>query len=118
MMEEFYNSIGGDYKSAKERMMSDTLIEKFIRKFPADPSFQELSDAFQKRELEEMFEKAHTLKGVVLNLSLERLGKATVELTDSLRSQNRDGYEMKAFEDLFEMVRQEYVIVIEAIKKL
>ena len=37
-LEKLYKSLHGDYAEAKARLMSDRLVEKFVLKFPADPS--------------------------------------------------------------------------------
>ena len=41
-VKEFYDSIGGDYEDAINRFRMESLVQKFLLKFPEDTSYQEL----------------------------------------------------------------------------
>lgn len=68
------------------RMPSDSMIEKFLLKFPADPSYAALAAAREKCDVEGAFLAAHTLKGVAATLGLKELTATASLLTDALRS--------------------------------
>ena len=111
---EFYEKIGGNYDEALGRLMRDSLIRKFVLKFPADKNFDALKEAIGEERWDDAFSYAHTLKGVALNLAFARLSAATVLLTDLLRPQNREGMTPQAVKESFDTVETEYAKVLEA----
>ena len=84
-MEECYRKLGGDYSEVLGRMMNESFIRKFIRKFLEDDSFALLEDAMQKGDCKEAFRGAHTLKGVCQNLGFGTLAASASCLTEILR---------------------------------
>ena len=82
---EFYKAIGGDYDDMFRRMPSDSMIEMFLLKFPADPSYAALAAARENRDTEGAFLAAHTLKGVASTLGLKELTEAAALLVKALR---------------------------------
>ena len=114
----FYDEIGGNYSDALQRLMNDALIYKFIMKFPEDENFAILKTALENKDIETAFSAAHTLKGVSLNLSFDKLSAAAVIITDALRPENRDNYSFCDFERMFAKVEKEYTAVSGALKKL
>lgn len=115
MIKEFYDSIGGSYEKALPRLMKDKLIEKYVLKFPNDPTFNQLSDTVNAEDWETAFKCAHTFKGVTLNLSFEKLSAAAVLLTDTLRPESPDRTNSVKLKALLEDVKSNYQIVINAI---
>ena len=115
---EFYEQIGGSYNEALGRLMRDSLIHKFLLKFPNDPSFAALKDAVAAQDWDAAFSASHTLKGVALNLALMKLGEAAVKLTDSLRAQNRDALTAENVVALLADVETEYNAVLAGIAQL
>ena len=111
-LEELYISLHGDYADAKARLMNDRLVEKFVLKFPADPSMQQLRDAVASGDYALAFRAVHTLKGVAANLSFTELRKAASDLTEQLR-----GCDRPADEELLKKVEDAYELVIDSIKK-
>ena len=111
-IEELYKSLHGDYTEAKARLMSDRLVEKFVLKFPADPSMQQLRDAIASGEHDVAFRAVHTLKGVAANLSFTELWKAASALTEQLR--RCDG---TVDETLLKNLENAYKLVIDSIQK-
>ena len=98
-VEERYALLKADYKDAKNRLLKDERIEKYLRKFIEDPSMRELDKAIaaysddstplQDRR-EAVFTAAHTLKGVAGNLALTPLFKAASELVEQMRDRRSD----------------------------
>ena len=82
---------GIDAESGIERFMgNEGLFEKFLRRFPADPSYSELVQALEAGETERAFEAAHTMKGVCGNLSMTRLYALVSEVVEQLRDGKPD----------------------------
>lgn len=78
-LEECYARMGGNYMDVKQRLRSENLIDKFIRKFLDDPSFVQYEAALQAKDDRSAFMALHTLKGVSQNLGMESLYKAVKE---------------------------------------
>jgi len=109
-LEECYNALNGDYAGAKSRLMNDKLVDKFIRKFPNDPTIQQLRDAIAGNNRKAAFVAVHTLKGVAANLSFTALQQAASNLTEQLRDGQHD-----PDETLLQKVYSEYDVVISAL---
>ena len=93
---------GANTDDALERCMNNEqfylmLVEKAMN----DDSLERLDSALKDGNLDEGFEIAHSLKGVLGNLSLTPLYDVVVEITELLRSRTQTDYEpymQKAFE--------------------
>lgn len=110
-LEAVYAVIGGDYNDMMDRIGSESLIERYLLKFPADEAMPRLIAAVEAGDIEESFQAAHMLKGVVENLGITKLAKMTSNLVEQLRSR-----ENVADVTLYETVRKEYETVVSAIK--
>ena len=65
---------GVDVDGALERFMNNEgLLERFLKKFPADPNYGALKEALARGDADAAFRAAHTLKGVAANLSMATL---------------------------------------------
>lgn len=82
---EFYTKINGDYRDMLLRLPNDDFILRFIKRFPAEPTFNELMAAIEKGDIKASFEASHKLKGIAANLAFTELYKAVYELTEQLR---------------------------------
>ena len=58
----------------------------------ADDGFEKLQAAVQNGDLNEGFERAHALKGVLSNVSLTTLAAPVSEITEELRARNNIDY--------------------------
>ena len=87
-IQEFYQSLDGNFAEVQQRLPSDRLIKRFITKFLDDGSYAELSQAMASGQREQAFRAAHTLKGVCANLSFTRLLTSVSALTDLLRQES------------------------------
>lgn len=105
-MEECYRNLGGDFDQVKQRLMSISLIERFIAKFLEDDSYSQLCHAMQAGERKEAFRAAHTLKGVSANLGFGKLLASAGQLTEALRPET-DVVSQEAAA-LMEEVRRDY----------
>lgn len=113
-LKEFYESIGSDYNTALLRMgSSEKMLDKFVRKFPNDKTAEQLFSSLQNEDYELAFRMAHTLKGLSANLGLDRLHKASSELTEALRNKVADNAN-----ELAKTVRSEYETAVSALNQL
>lgn len=110
---ECYDELGLDFDAVLSRLVNEKLVQKFALKFLDDPSFQNLKDALDSKDVETAFRAAHTLKGVCLNLGFDNLYPSSKDLTELLRVGSMDGYE-----DLFAEVEKEYNRTCEALRKV
>ncbi len=84
-LQEFYAQIGGNYADTVRRLCNESLVLRFVKKYPANPSFDELCIAIEKADWETAFRAVHTLKGVAQNLGFDRLYAVSVPLTEAMR---------------------------------
>lgn len=83
---------GIDVDSMLERCMrSEALVERLLKKFPADATYQKLKNAFASNDAEKALEASHTLKGVCGNLSVSELFALTDRQVAMLRSGDMAG---------------------------
>lgn len=111
-IQEFYASISGNYNEACTRLINDSLVARFVQKFPTDPSMQKLRDAVVAGDIKASFRAVHTLKGVCGNLAFTQLYKAAWDLVEQLRPQTE-----QADAGLLEILENEYQATLAAIEK-
>lgn len=105
-LKECFEQMNGNYLSAVERLANEALVAKFLRRFPSDPTMQQLREAVALNDRKAAFMAAHTLKGVAGNLSLTELQNAASQLTEQLRdgSSDPDGALVGAVEAAYDKV--------------
>lgn len=111
-LQECYNNLHGDYNEAKARLMNDRLIERFILKFPADPSMDALREMVEAGDNKAAFRAVHTLKGVAANLAFTQLFHDASNLTEQMRDLQHD-----ADPELYRILRETYANVIRTLKE-
>ena len=105
---ELYEKNGVDYDVFLQRMMGkEALVEKYLRIFVTDPTYAELEQAMSAQDFEAVGFKAHTLKGIALNLNFEKLGVLCMGMVSSTRSGDT-----VALKPQFEQVKAEYECII------
>lgn len=83
---EKLNACGIDYAAGVDRFGgNDAMFEKFIRRYTDDTHYSELLTAIEAGDSEQAFRVAHTLKGVVGNLSFTTYYNAITPLTELLK---------------------------------
>ncbi len=83
---------GLDVPAALERFMNnETLLEKFLAKFPADPNHDRLAAAIAAGDQEGALTAAHTMKGVCGNLSMTALFDLLTRQVAAFRAGDWDG---------------------------
>lgn len=86
----FYATIGGNYEEMLERCKSDERIIRYVSLFPSDDNFALLKSSLAENNAETAFRAAHTLKGLVQNLSFTALFHKVEPLMNILRSGSLD----------------------------
>lgn len=112
-IEECYNTFGGNYKNARARLMNDNLIKRFILKFPADKSYENMIAAMEARDTDVAFREAHTLKGLSRNLAFDQLDVSVSEITELLRAGD-----FESADKLLPKVTADYELIISTLAKL
>ncbi len=110
-LQECYAALGGDYQEVLGRLRSESLVQKFLLKFPDDPSYSLLETSLAAENWPEAFRGAHTIKGVCQNLSFTALYCSSSQLCDALR----DGFHPQAL-PLAHQVEQDYRQTMAAIQ--
>jgi len=107
-------SVGMNVGTAMERFMNnEALLERFLKKFVNDKSYQELVNAVERKDVDAAFAAAHTLKGVSANLSLDDLQKAADKQTECFR-----GKDFEAGAELMPLVTEVYENTIAVLKEV
>jgi len=113
-LQECYAAMEGDYQGILRRFMTEDRVRRFLKKLPADPSYDMLTQAMDKQDYETAFRAAHTLKGIALNLGLTALADVSSALSDLLRSGTPgDGYQ-----EVYRHVQEQYSRAVDAIQSL
>lgn len=58
----------------------------------ADEGYEKLDAAVRRGDLDEGFERAHALKGILSNVSLTSLAEPVIEITEDLRDRKEKDY--------------------------
>ncbi len=111
-IQEFYTEIEGNYESMLGRLCNEALIHKFLLKFLDEKSYGNLMTAVEENNIENAIAAAHQMKGVVSNLSFDKLVSVLVELLSDLRQENQTVINM----ELIELVKEYYQKIIALIK--
>jgi len=98
-----------DIPSAKERFMGNyKIFSKFLYQFPERSLFSDLKEQINQKEIEKAFETAHTMKGIVGNLSLKEIEKPLLPLVEVLRKgENPTDQEWEALEEAYKHTVEE-----------
>ena len=114
-LKECYDSFGGNFETAKKQMIKEEIIDRFVLKFLDDRSYTKLIDAVNEQNYEDAFKAAHTLKGVCLNLSFERISNSVSILTELLRNKKNDEVDRFTCDNLMQSVTWDYNEIISSI---
>lgn len=112
-LRQFFKEVGGDYENVLQRLSSEQILLKYIRKFADEPSCSNLKAAAARGDVEAAFRAAHTLKGTAATLGFGELTRAASELTELLR-----GASSLPETTCFEAVYAAHLRTLEAISSL
>ena len=90
---EKLNSFGADTADGLARCYgNETLYLKLVNMLPKEKSFDKLKESIEAYDLDAAFDAAHSLKGVLGNLSLTPMYDKCVEITELLRARTVTDY--------------------------
>lgn len=111
---EAFEQLNLDYNELLSRFFEDEqLVTRFLKKFPADKSFEQLCKAKEAQDYKQMEVAAHTLKGIAGNLGLQSLFEPAQALVTAIRN----GQQEKAPE-LLEKIETTYYTIIDVLNQL
>ncbi len=85
---------GANVDEGMERCLNnEAFYLKLVGKGLQDPNFDRLADAVTAGDLEQGFDAAHALKGVMANLALTPILKPALEITELLRARTAADYD-------------------------
>lgn len=116
-LRELYEKIGGDYEQALKVLRIEKLIDKHIRKLPANDIFSSLEEAGNTMDEKQLFESAHAIKGVCANLGLVKLSSAASEITEEFRPGNVRKLSDDEVKAKIKKVEELYGIAVDGIKQ-
>lgn len=84
--------MGCDMDGAMDRFLDDTeLYYDCFASVLNDPAFEDLGTALKEGRVEEAFDAAHTLKGIISNMGLTPLLDILADIVEPLREGNGQG---------------------------
>ena len=92
---EKLRELGANVDEGLERCMGmEDFYLEMIERGLSDDRFEALGKALEEGNLDDAFEHAHALKGVVGNLALTPLYETVSEITENLRAKVQTDYEI------------------------
>lgn len=113
-VQELYSELDGDFYGVSQRLPSEALIVKFLKKFVDSDELSVFKENLAAKNYKDAFRNIHNIKGVCLNLGLDKLGEVSSELCETLRN----GEPAQDITGFIEKVEQEYARTVEIIGKL
>lgn len=89
------------------------LYMRFLKKFAEDTTFEELKCSVEEKKTESVEKEAHTLKGISLNLGLDRLAACADQIVKTVRQK-----EYSKIDELFSECEKEYEHVMGCLQNL
>ena len=116
-IQELYSEIGGDYDQAIRVLRVDKLIDKHIKKLPNNGVVDGMIEAGNRMDPTELFEKAHSMKGVCANLGLTELSGLASEIAEEYRPGNSRTLSDAEVTERIEKISEIYKRTVEGIKR-
>lgn len=115
MEKQDFIDAGIDYDDGVNRFIGrPEMFISFLKRFPADTTYQELEQAMNEKNIKKAFQAGHTIKGVAGNLSLSRLYNVLVPFVDALRGDD----DIDKAASLYPQVKEEYTKAVSFIEQL
>ena len=100
---------GADVNTTVKRFMGkEELYMRFILKFQDDKNLQILQDNLAKKEYQEVFNNAHSIKGVSSNLGLNPIWEAAAAICDLLRGKQPEEVDTQKLQDMVKELEEVY----------
>ncbi|MEQ3363514.1 Hpt domain-containing protein [Raoultibacter massiliensis] len=98
-VQSVYEALGIDFSDVLALLRKEDRIALYLEQTMCDPAFQTLDEAMSRQDWEAAFRAAHTIKGMALNLMLEPLAHAAIDLVECLRGGAPDEREARELYD-------------------
>lgn len=114
-LEQMYQSIGSDLNDVLKRLRKPALVSRLVKKYEAGNAkhIEALEQAISQKNYEAVFDPAHAIKGVAMNLGFAKLSESATELTESARAGD-----YSKIESQFAEVKKDHEAVIDALAQL
>ena len=109
---EFYSSIGSDVGPVLSRLSNEKLVKRLLGKYPADKNYGLLEEGMAKKDYDQAFNAAHTIKGVASNLGFDELQAAASEMSEAFKKKQYDG-----LEEMFARVSKAHQSILSGIEQ-
>lgn len=107
---ELLEQHGFDVNGTMKRFLNnEQLYKKCLRKFLDDESMEKLKTACDTGNVQEAFKAAHTMKGFISNLGMEKLHQLLIPMVEKLREGKL--LEQGEVEQLEEVYREMYELI-------
>lgn len=108
---EKLDEYGCDVETTLERFVGDEELYKLcLYEFLTDEGFKNLEKYIEIKDMENIFNEAHTLKGVILNLGLNPLYEKLSIIVEKLRNDKTQNVDLEYVEFIKELDRFEEVL--------
>ena len=112
----YLEDLGVDFTITISRFLDrEDFYLRMLRKFTEESYIEDIEKGLETEDYEAAFRACHSLKGVSVNLGLNRLYERTIPLTEALR---QAPYNRERILSHFAKVKQSFAIHIEGIKKV
>ena len=102
-----------NFEEGMKRMMNNAkFYAKMLTKFKDDTNLIILEESLVSDDMEKAQVAAHTLKGVVSNLSLTELYKQTLEMENQLKARNVNPEQLPLLKNVYSLTMTEVEEVI------
>ena len=116
-LKELYGKIDGDYDKAIAVLRIEKLMDKHIRRFPANTVFSDLTEAGKTMDTALIFESAHAIKGVCSNLGLVKIADKASAICEEFREGNTRGMTDSAVKEKICEIEELYKKAVAGIKE-
>lgn len=98
-------------------MGNEAMYLKFLGKFLEDKNCINIGKNLEKKNYEEAYKCAHTLKGVAANLGLEPIQRTVSVLVEELRGKSKEEVNVEKANEEWQSVKKTYEQIFEIISK-
>ena len=90
---EALKELGANTEEGLARCMNnEAFYLRMVGMAISDDGYERLGEAVRRGDLDEGFERAHALKGILSNVSLTSLAEPVIEITEDLRERKQKDY--------------------------
>lgn len=115
-LKELYAQIDGDYDKAMQVLRIEKLMDKHIKKLPANTIFNDLENAGKNMDGVALFESSHAIKGVCSNLGLVKLAGAASDISEEFRPGNERKMTDAQVQEILSEIKEQFEKTALAIK--